>query len=857
MKKLLLFLQKFFIEFPIPIIIILYLLLSPNTSLCQETKLKLNDLEYFETPGLNVFVFSNQYNGFFFDEKTAGIELIHHDVRTATGGAVRLRSTPEQWDLVPEVVSRNVDKENNSIDVTLRYKEYDFDSKIVVTAKDQGVLVDVYLDKPLPEKLIGHAGLNLEFLPSAYFEKTYLMDNSPGIFPLYPAGPTIVKPIKDKIPQFAGHTTFDDRRRGEFVDPLPIATGSTFILAPEDPERHIEIHSLEGKLMFYDGRNVAQNGWFVVRSLIQANKTGKVVEWYLTANTIKNWKRKPVIEFSQVGYSPVQKKVAIIELDKNDTPLKTASLYQVMPNGNFVEKLTEDIKDWGNFLRYNYLKFDFSSVKDSGLYFIKYGDQKTETFPIDDHVYDNIWQKTLDVFFPVQMDHMFVNEAYRVWHGHPYKDDALQAPVNEQHFDGYSMGPTTDTKYKPLERIPGLAVGGWFDAGDFDIQDGSHNAVVTNFSNLWEKFRVKHDQTFVDRKTDYVDIHRPDGKPDVLQQIEQGTLQLVAQQKNIGHAVRGIIVPNLHQYHHLGDAINETDNLPYNPKLKPYETDGKSSGTLDDRWVFSNRVPYLNYGSAAALAAASRVLKGYNDTLSQQALTAAIGAWNLEHNEPISQDSTRRHWFFINAEIPAALELYISTKDEKYAERFQELIWPALDNGLPWNILTAVQAVSYFGKDYKDKLRPYVEKYKTGLEELDKQNPYGVPMIFRGWGGNTLVVNWAITNYYLTKSFPEIISSEYTFKALDYIFGCHPYSNISFVSAVGTHSKKVAYGNNRADFTFIAGGVVPGLLMLKPDFLENKEDWPFFWGENEYVIDIGSAYIFLSNAALDLLNNKI
>ena len=239
--------------------------------------------------------------------------------------------------------------------------------------------------------------------------------------------------------------------------------------------------------MFYDGRNVAQNGWFVVRSLIPANKTGKVVEWYLTANTIKNWIRKPVIGFSQVGYNPAQKKVAVIELDKNDTPLKTAALYQVMPNGKFVEKYSSDVKDWGKFLRYNYLKFDFSSVKDSGLYFIKYGNQKTEAFPIDNHVYENIWQKTLDVFFPVQMDHMFVNEAYRVWHGHPYKDDALQAPVNEVHFDNYSMGPTTDTKYKPLERIPGLAVGGWFDAGDFDIQDGSHNAVVTNFSKSMGK----------------------------------------------------------------------------------------------------------------------------------------------------------------------------------------------------------------------------------------------------------------------------------------------------------------------------------------------------------------------------------
>lgn len=157
-------------------------------------KLHLNDLGYFETRGLNVFVFSNEYNGYFFDEKTAGIELIHHGVRTATDGAVRLRSTPEQWDAIPIVVDRKVDNANNSIEVLLRYKEYDFDSRVVVTAVDQGVLIDVYLDKPLPEKLVGNAGFNLEFLPSAYFEKTYLMDSSPRIFPRYPEGPTMVKP---------------------------------------------------------------------------------------------------------------------------------------------------------------------------------------------------------------------------------------------------------------------------------------------------------------------------------------------------------------------------------------------------------------------------------------------------------------------------------------------------------------------------------------------------------------------------------------------------------------------------------------------------------------------------------------
>ncbi len=179
--------------------------------------LKLNNLGYFETQGVNVLVFSNQYNGMFYDEKTAGIEIIHHGVRTSTGGAVRLQNTPEQWDLIPTVVSRKVDSLNNSIDVVLKYTDYDFTSRINVTVKDKGVIMSVYLDNPLPKDLEGRAGLNLEFLPASYFEKTFLADGKPGLFPLYPSSSTTIEPASNKIRQFAGHSTFDDRGKGEFI----------------------------------------------------------------------------------------------------------------------------------------------------------------------------------------------------------------------------------------------------------------------------------------------------------------------------------------------------------------------------------------------------------------------------------------------------------------------------------------------------------------------------------------------------------------------------------------------------------------------------------------------------------------
>src|SRR5579872_7221861 len=95
-------------------------------------KLLINDSGYFETRGVNVFVYNSEYNGMFFDEKTSGIEMIHHGVRTVTGGAVRLQNTPEQWDLIPKMINRKVDNRNNSIEVELRYAEFDFNSRIVV-----------------------------------------------------------------------------------------------------------------------------------------------------------------------------------------------------------------------------------------------------------------------------------------------------------------------------------------------------------------------------------------------------------------------------------------------------------------------------------------------------------------------------------------------------------------------------------------------------------------------------------------------------------------------------------------------------------------------------------------------------
>jgi hypothetical protein len=73
---------------------------------------------------------------------------------------------------------------------------------------------------------------------------------------------------------------------------------------------------------------------------------------------------------------------------------------------------------------------------------------------------------------------------------------------------------------------------------------------------------------------------------------------------------------------------------------------------------------------------------------------------------------------------------------------------------------------------------------------------------------------------------------------------------------VGTFSKLVAYGNNRADYTFIPGGMIPGVVIIQPDFPELKDSWPFLWYENEYVVDAATSFIVAANAAAALASPR-
>ena len=87
--------------------------------------------------------------------------------------------------------------------------------------------------------------------------------------------------------------------------------------------------------------------------------------------------------------------------------------------------------------------------------------------------------------------------------------------------------------------------------------------------------------------------------------------------------------------------------------------------------------------------------------------------------------------------------------------------------------------------------------------------------------------------------------------ALNFILGVHPGSNnASFASGIGSESVTVAYGVNRADWSFIPGGVASGTALIRPDLPELKT-WPFFWQQTEYVMGGGATNFMFLVLAVD------
>jgi hypothetical protein len=113
----------------------------------------------------------------------------------------------------------------------------------------------------------------------------------------------------------------------------------------------------------------------------------------------------------------------------------------------------------------------------------------------------------------------------------------------------------------------------------------------------------------------------------------------------------------------LGDPANYSDNLAYDPALRPGERTATTSSVPDDRLVFTEQNAGHEYKGIAALAIAGRVLRGYDDALARESVAAAEALWRHERRADDGLDDR----------VTAATELFLTTGRPEYRQALLDL----------------------------------------------------------------------------------------------------------------------------------------------------------------------------------------
>ncbi len=217
-------------------LVVFFLFLS--FQLHAQQQMHLNSKEYLEYQGVNVMLAWDFYP----EGHQGGVGVIQNGERVATNGDIRLNPTPGQWQPIPKVGKRVVDKSTGTISVHMEFPNEAIDRKgfnpviypdlkfgytihVVPAGKSFKIIVD--LDSTLPDNWIGKVDFNFELLPSILFGKSYYMDKQFGIFPQ----------------QANTQNYIDDEGETQVT---PMATGNKLTVAPESDNQRMTIENLNG-----------------------------------------------------------------------------------------------------------------------------------------------------------------------------------------------------------------------------------------------------------------------------------------------------------------------------------------------------------------------------------------------------------------------------------------------------------------------------------------------------------------------------------------------------------------------------------------------------------------------------------
>ncbi|MGH9469777.1 MAG: cellulase N-terminal Ig-like domain-containing protein, partial [Terriglobia bacterium] len=370
-------------------------------------EIHLNGYQYFAGPGFSFLLFHNHtFRGQY------GLQMIENGDRVIEGGDLVFDLKPAQRPVTLNAVRRVIDPERQTAVVYGKIQGWSSGYQFICHTDGKSILITLKLDSPIDWSKVQRAGVQFMLDSGVYFSKFFASDKGTGSFPR--------------------------NYRGESA----LLEGARIIrVAPGDPMHGFTISRSDGTLDLVDSRAVWIDSAFKIFAPITLGSRSREIHLVIQPSIQPQWRRAPVIEVSQVGYEPSQAKRAILELDPRESAKSPVRLYRIRLGGS--KKLAKSgiAKPWGRFLRFNYAIFDFSDIRQPGLYLLRYANVSAGPFRIAPAVYDHVWEPTLEYFLPAEMCHVEVREGTRVWHGACHLDDALQAPAGKRHIDGYNEGP--------------------------------------------------------------------------------------------------------------------------------------------------------------------------------------------------------------------------------------------------------------------------------------------------------------------------------------------------------------------------------------------------------------------------------
>ncbi len=579
------------------------------------------------------------------------------------------------------------------------------------------------------------------------------------------------------------------------------------------------------------GINVSdRRQWSRLRYLVSVGipeASGQPVDLYLTLPQAPE-AAESAVRYSVAGYPVNGEKKVVLEWPKHlSRPDDRVRLERAdgtaVKQGRFGPTVTL------RHMQSGFAMFDFSEVKEPGSYRVVWAGGAVE-FPIRRSVFeDKLWEPTLDYFVPFQMCHAQVDLGKGVTgHRRCHMDDAIRVPANFPGTDGFVSYECRGTPYKAGDAVA-CTKGGWHDAGDCDLNIYAQGFAVHQLALAYEEFGIERDVATLDADAQTFTAGRPDGTPDILQQIEWGVYWLLSMMQPDGRSYVGVVAQPKYRGRR-GGWDKATDNKP---------------GTGDERHLYVDYHAELQLMQATALCAASRVLSKARPHLAQKCLLAARKAFGYFRTH---KEVYRRTAYFYtrtkgrDGAVAAALaELYMTTGDaaalrqlEAMADKITNLDmdWPAKQSSSPssfWYappMLARLSAKLGEGKLKAACLSVCRRAATFHAGRLSERPRAGHYTDFGKLGNNCPVLSRVFDAYWLSKVAPDILPMSRAVQPMLWTYGLHPLSDVVFVSGIGYKGPKHLPSGHlfhvfRPEAGTVPGAPVPGITAIRPYVPDN------------------------------------